>query len=134
MSAYIVSHATLNAMLTFGARGDDPLRLQLDGAPLYFDSPDDLQRAAAILLAENVRSVKARYGLRAQPEPITFRYCHTEAHLAPVQVLKLCDCFDYQACETGDYPETAAARIVAAIRVKATRALPGYRRAEWGLA
>lgn len=90
----------------------------------------------AMLHRENVRSVRHRYAHRddlddfATEETLPqFRPLTTE----PVQTLKACDCFDYQACETDDYDETPAAALVRAIRRAAICALPGYDAAAWSL-
>jgi hypothetical protein len=44
----------------------------------------------------------------------------------PVSLLKGCDCFDYQACETGDYGSSIACAIIEAIRKRAILCLPEY--------
>lgn len=32
------------------------------------------------------------------------------------QIVKACDCYDYQACQTGDYETTFAAKVIYALR------------------
>ena len=49
---------------------------------------------------------------------------------APVQPGKSCD-YCYQACETDDYEDTLAARIIRGISAKAVGCLPGYEDAPW---
>lgn len=53
--------------------------------------------------------------------------------LTAVEVLKACDCYDYQSCETDDYHETTAAKLVDRIRKSAIGKLPGYEDAPWGI-
>ena len=88
---------------------------------------------ANILHAENVRSVSYRYS-----EPATYTngvatddlpgICDRPEWIAvssseafnppvtnPVHVLKLCDCLEYQSCETDDYKSTLAYRVLEAI-------------------
>lgn len=95
----------------------------------------------ALLHAENVRSVRYRYPDAPESElpgmhdesgallpPGDFWPVH---NIDPVLVLKACDCYDYQACETPDYDETPAAALVRAIRRAAIAELPGYDAAPW---
>ena len=51
--------------------------------------------------------------------------------LTPIQVIKACNCFDYQACEVENYEETEAAKIIEAIRAAAIERLQGMEEAEW---
>jgi hypothetical protein len=100
MSAHICSDATTN------------LLAQL--APLA--AGDSRQSIAELLRAENTRSVNARYRSEDAPESIVFMAAES---ISPVEIVKLCHYFDYQACETDDYHETRAAKIVEAIRMVA---------------
>ncbi len=143
MSAFVVSHKHINAIVSYGTVPvyGDAARIRLnDGTTLYFDDYGDLQHAAEILLAENVRSVQERYpdtvdNLKDMPgviaevgEPIIFRFVNGKK---PVDIIKACDCYDYQACETDDYNTTDAHRIVDNIRERAINNLPGYDEAPW---
>jgi hypothetical protein len=51
--------------------------------------------------------------------------------LPAVALLKLCDCLDYQSCETEDWKQTAAHELLELIRGAAICALPGYEKAPW---
>ena len=55
------------------------------------------------------------------------------AQCTPVEIIKLCDCYDYQSCETRDWETTEAFAICAALRAAAIDSLPGYEDAPWGL-
>ena len=55
-----------------------------------------------------------------------FRLWPLAAPLDALVILKACDGFDYQACETDDYEQSVACCIVNAIRGYAIRRLPGY--------
>lgn len=130
MSAFIVDDKHISALIAF-----------------YRDNSDGRLRGEApatalgkTLAAENVRSMQARYGSRLDENETGFaeRYTFAELsvidaakYLRPIQVLKLCDCYDYQACETDDYYESAAAKIIHQIRSLAICKLPGYDAAEW---
>ena len=95
-----------------------------------------------LLVNENLRSLEARYPGRDflkdwQREAGAYRF----KQAAPgnmTQVVKCCDSYDYQACETEDYEASMASVIVESAR-KVAIALggkqngPEYDRAEWSL-
>jgi len=130
MSAFIVSEKHINTLVGYGSGGQNPVSVRLsDGDYLNFNNSEHLARAAEILWRENHRSVNYRYDESNEPAPYAFKPgLYTRQ---PVDILKACDCYDYQACETPDYYETDAARIITALRKRATRNLPGYDKAAW---
>jgi hypothetical protein len=140
MSAYVVSFNHINTLVSFLAQHCRQPRVTLnDGTVLIFNQTDDCQRAAEILLAENVRSVSYRYqdddvsnlpGVIA--EAGTAIVYNPIWYLPPaVAILKACDCYDYQTCENKDYPTTDAWKIVDTVRGYAIRSLRGYEEANW---
>lgn len=90
-----------------------------------------------MLWEENARSVNARYEPTLAAElvgnvvPLPRRWLPSYARLTPVEVLKACACYDYQACETDDYRDTVAFALVELIRGHAISLLPGYDDAAW---
>lgn len=126
MSAFVVSDKHINSLLTWANINMDGINLP-DGDILSFKVVDDLQKLAQILLDENYKSVNYRYN-RNDSETIEF---HFTPVLTPVEILKACECFDYQACETNDYKESAAYRIIDWIKGSAIGKLPGYESAAW---
>jgi hypothetical protein len=137
MSAFLVGHDHIDGLLTFA----------INAKASYYDPKRETRvnftrvnatEIGCILQAENVRSLNCRYGDDNATEAYTFNpfgefysMRHSEVCLI---VLKACDCFDYQACETSDYEESLAWRIVDAIRSAALHALPGYSNARgWEL-
>lgn len=98
---------------------------------------------ADVLFRENIRSVKARYPddkLTDLPGPIDLPAhitvtgrdrCNPKLQLPPVSVLKMCDCLEYQSCESDDWEKTVAYRLLNAIRRAAIRSLPKYDDAPW---
>jgi hypothetical protein len=96
-------------------------------------------RAARVLYDANVAALRDRYGLKAVPRApsaptVTADDAARLAHYAPVVVLKSCDCYEYQACEWREYDnDSHASRIVRDAREAATRRLPGYDDAPWGI-
>ena len=123
MSAWIVSDAHIDALITYAHSGGYD----------RVNRPETETELGQILVNENYRSVNARYRNEyGEPHRYTFKP-YIDKPLKPVVVIKLCNCFDYQACETDDYPKTPAAHIVESIRDRAISNLPGYDDAPWGL-
>ncbi len=122
MSAFIVEDDLIDLLATYAAE--------------HRMSVGEPQSVGTVLVAQNWRSVNYRYRENDEPESYTF---HTYAGpMEPIAVIKACDCYDYQACETDDYQDTDAAKIVRLIRDRAIgevlRQLPAYDRAPWGAA
>lgn len=87
---------------------------------------------ANVLRDENIRSVSCRYNESAvYPEPLKVSDFHGFCKLSAVNILKMCDCLEYQSCETDDYKQTKAYTLLQAIRGAAIRALPGYDDGPW---
>lgn len=147
MSAFLVSHKHINTMVSFAERASRRGMFQFvcnDGEQLDFQTPEGCQAAAVMLLKQNMRSIEARYpdtighpdrmpGTVADAgKPITFRRQLIPDYPA---ILKACDCYDYQACETDDYYTTDAYRLTMALfRHAAREALnPQWEAAPWGI-
>lgn len=93
---------------------------------------------ANILYRENFRSVEARYpedapfGQLGQPDAITItRLDVQDPALSAADIISMCNCLEYQSCETDDWASTAAYELLAAIRKKAISMLPGMDGAYW---
>lgn len=141
MSAFVVSHAHINALLTFADRKSGHFAdIHPKGQRFNLHNSSDLQKLAEILYAQNVRSVHCRYpgdedvstlpGVIGEVgKDITFR-CSAKT-VTPVQALKLLSCYEYQSCETDDYLDSMAHAIIEALRRQAIYALPGYEEAAW---
>ena len=95
-----------------------------------------------ILVQENLRSLEARYPGRdflQEWKDEAKGYAFKDAPATDMtQVVKCCDSFDYQACETDDYDSSMAAVFVdvarkAALALGGKPAGPEYDRAEWSL-
>lgn len=105
----------------------------------------DYEKATEIgnlLWLENVKSVSARYPGESSgtlPGPIGGSFVIEKRDLSatfdevdPVQVLKSCDCYEYQSCEHAEWKSSEAKAFIDALRKDAWNALPGYDAAEWG--
>lgn len=156
MSAYIVNEETIKALAVFAASWDRSRSLNVN--PLYLrkanliaaDSgrlldpcaQDELATFYALILYnENIRSVQYRYpnsssnelpGPIERPDEIKIGWLDFQKPETPVVLLKLCDCLEYQSCETRDWHETAAFELLERIRRAAIHKLPGYDEAPWG--
>jgi hypothetical protein len=140
MSAFIVSHDHIDVLLTFAV--NHQVSYFIPATPPATDSAwvtinaGNASEVGTLLLDENERSVRTRYpndepGELPGSDADTVSYRFKPFDAPALHVLKACDCFDYQACETDDYEATLAHRIINAIRASATSGLPGYLDAPW---
>lgn len=142
MSAYICDPRTIDYLVQWACNTRDlSVYLPDDFGPTEYDrarsgnrldlralTPNDL---GAILMAENVRSVRARYPKDAPdnlPGPCdqsrvwAYRF-QPVSHQLPAWVISSADCLRYQSCETDDYEQTLGYRVLQAIREAAIRHL-----------
>lgn len=128
MSAFHVGHAHIDALLNF-ASGHDPVTVYFPDEGRLTFSTDNATDIGKTLLLENERSLEYRYpGETDHGDETAANYkfrLSIKTHSALV-ILKACDCFDYQSCETPDYGSSKAHRMIEAIRHRAIRSLPGY--------
>lgn len=99
------------------------------------------QAYADILYGENIRSVQCRYencqtvndlpGLIEKPERVIIPFTRICPVVDPVWILSMCVGLDYQSCETDDWRETDAYKLIRSIKEAAIRELPGYDNAPW---
>lgn len=150
MSAFIVGHDHIDALLTFArlhrvsyyvpqsiCNKPGGNRVDING--------ETATEVGRILLDENERSVRFRYSdCPADDLPGTigeesagYRFRDfSELYMMPMGkqcawILNGCRCFDYQACETDDYRQSLAHLIIEAIQAAAIRALPHIEDAPW---
>lgn len=127
MSAFMVSDRTLQVIAVFA--NDIGIR------PLNIDK---INAAVETLHAQNVASLRARYGARngmeSPPPPRLRHLLDVQKLLAfkPGVVLKACHCYAYQACETEGYWTSEAAKIVNRAEHNAGANVEGYADAPWG--
>ena len=99
------------------------------------NSPDGLRHVARILERANLESLASVY----PGKPCGKTQIRASDMLAvwdsfdPVQVLKTCDYIEYQCNDPQTWPRSEAENILQTIRAQATRALPGYAEAAWGM-
>lgn len=128
MSAFVVGSEHVSAMLV--AARKVPMNMgpgyRYAGETVYFHGNE--QAIGQKLLNENYRSVNYRYD--EQNEAPKFRFV-VDRQWTAVELIKLCDCYSYQTCETPDWRETEAWAIMQALREYAIHALPGMDDAPW---
>lgn len=126
MSAFIVGHDHIDALLSFAV--GHAVRYRFPGGDIVEITTANATETGRILLLENERSVNERYNEtdHESSQSYTFKPWRGQGNTPPISILKGCDCFDYQACETDDYEETLAALIIRKIRDRAISYLPGY--------
>jgi hypothetical protein len=59
---------------------------------------------------------------------------HSPVQYSPIQIVKLCDCLDYQSCETEDWRESPECKLLENIKQAAVCSIPGYDEAKWAVA
>ncbi len=131
MSAYLVEYETIQKIVQFGSRA------QYHATPTYYFNGranymgySEADKIGSILWAENNRSVNHRY--TESNETPGYQHQPLMRPSTPVEIIKACNCLNYQSCETADWDQTEAHAILDAIRERAIRELPGYDEAEWG--
>jgi hypothetical protein len=126
MSAFLCSDLHINTLAAFAKEHN--IYVYYNGAVI----DNEPQRIAAILYTANVEAINERY--RQDGDSSTFTYKPVGvSKIKPVVIIKLCHCFDYQACEVDNYEATVAHFIMQAIIGAACRILPGYEAAPWGI-
>lgn len=118
MSAYVMNDDEINTIVSYfvptGA-AEDGAWLRLGESEWNYLSKESAPKVAAILMAENVRSVNAKYGENGA-NPYVFKYL-PEAHKRDIgEIIGALDCLEYQSCETDDWHTSLAWEIVCGLR------------------
>jgi len=142
---YLVKAAMSRRIVTYSPfswyHGESPIQKDKHHQ-LHSDDLDEIERVANMLWQENIRSILYRYDdctMSNMPGPVGEDYRITRddfrrsaIEIDPVQVLKSCNCYTYQACEHPNWQTSEAHSFIESLEGDATRALPGYEEAEWG--
>lgn len=143
MSAFIVNKSSIDAIVTFAVGGKRRVTTcRSITNPETFSTTNDHSPAqlGQALWHENYLSVNYRY--RADDETPVYKYKpQYDGHvgtgqkrlLTPIDIIKLCDCLEYQSCEHPGWETSWAKDLLDRVRRAATRELPGYEDAPWGL-
>lgn len=142
MSAYLVNKITIDAIVTFAMAHMHSMKpLPGDGNQRYVitknENPDKIGLA---LWSENQISVDCRY--RETTRTLTYKWspkiqgrvdATTTRILTPMDIIGLCHCLKYQSCEHDGWEASWACDFLKKVVDAATRKLPGYDKAPWGL-
>lgn len=126
MSAYVVNQNHISAIVRWACRNNVVVHF---GNPTRSLRAGQEQEMAEILLAENVRSVNYRYAENEPPPAIS--YNPSAPAMSAIEVIKACQCLEYQSCEHPGWEESPACEILLAIQREAIKHLPGYSEARW---
>lgn len=142
MSAFMVSEEHIN-VITHAAQQATSRNLSSrievrphGGTITVFNLNHDPDKFAQALADANVDSLRARYGEKSTELGTYYAHTYrTPVHTtwSTVEVLKLMDCYDYQACEVPDYPDTVAGKLITQLRDILTSTLPGYQESPWAI-
>jgi hypothetical protein len=132
MSAFLVTNAHLDYLACFACRGGQQYRQRIDWSNSMLTDRQrsdlieagvgeggvldflDRQLVGRILWLENIRSLRARYGddwNRGEPVAL-YLYRGVTVDWTVPRVLMALRCYEYQACESADYRESLADRVV----------------------
>lgn len=139
MSAFVVNRDHIDLLVTGGllyGRPSDRLRWHFGNPGRVAELNEETADATgAMLLAENVRSVRYRYPDDSRDElpgsfdmftPYTFRATHDVDRRPALGLLfEALDCYDYQSCESDDWRATEAFAYCEALRDRISREVPG---------
>lgn len=140
MSAYMVDEEHINVMIWAAAELASPS----DTGPVFTYCPapgahpvrvasterDSMTRAGQMLADANAASMAALYG----NEDHSYAYIYTRPKRTDwkqTDILSALLCFEYQACEVGNFDTTEAGRFCDALRKGLIRRLPGMNDAPW---
>jgi hypothetical protein len=124
MSAYIVNDDTIDMLASAASLYNVTINLDADGARVL-NGRTATAKIAAMLHAENVKSVNHKYGDTTPANGYEFTRVVAEAFTA-VEVLRAASGLRYQSCEHPDYWTSDAAEILNVIERAAIRKLPGF--------
>ncbi len=133
MSAFILSNkhinVLVNAVINIANQNDGHIQILNDDKIKLFT----LDEAGQALIDQNYRSYNTRYNIDNLEQTPIYKFYYEAKAYKGVQILKACSCYDYQSCETNDYYETDAHKIIDDIRHLTISNLPGYDDAEWDM-
>jgi hypothetical protein len=133
MSAFVVQNMHIDAIISYA----------VDKRISYYSAQrqtrieigaHNAEEIGRILMDENVRSVCARYpDIENDVKDAASEYAYKgfSTPLTAIEIIKACNCLEYQSCETSDWDASLAWRILHDIKAHAVHHLPGYNNAPW---
>lgn len=145
MSAYMVDRHHINYLIDAALYcGQKVFRWYHSGrhCELHAGDFDRASEVGQMLWDANRESIVARYPDTRDNfydnapgtigEDYEFAYRPLYRQCDPVQIIKACRCFAYQACEYDGWEDSEAHAFIDSLVVHACSELPGYDEAEWG--
>lgn len=140
MSTMIASDKTISAIVRYAMIHEITIETANSWAPMAPEFGQAMLQTNALAFntcyahwANYTDEQKAMGYVLADVDNIKFQFSEVEpAHLEPAQIAKLCDFYDYQACEIEGYRDTLIARTIAKIREYAITQIDGYTAQEPG--
>jgi hypothetical protein len=135
MSAFMVMNEHINAIMSFVVAHRstrDHLCAVSNGQVALFDAT----RVGRFLLKENARSVEQLYGdgyPEGHTQTRTYVFRPWRRAPSPVEVIKACQCLEYQSCEHEGHASSIGKKMLREIMNAAIAALPGYEAAPWAI-
>lgn len=159
MSAYLVTPEHIGVLAQYAAQAPNPVSVP-HGSEREMETR--VETFARLLGQANIDSVEHRYPdtaengagvefggvdsntdyllrCRMEARRLLDRRGHLFADrlMRAVMILKMCDCYEYQSCETPEWygqpaHKNPARAVLEAIRSRAINSLPGYEDAPWG--
>ena len=118
MSAWVLPDEHINVIVSYFTKRNtfDGLWLELEGQYQYLNK-DTAPKLAQILYAENIRSINSRYNEETSNEYMGYEYIPQARDVYSVpEIAQALSSYDYQSCETEDYHESEAAKIINLMR------------------
>lgn len=117
MSAYIMNDNEIDTIVSYflGSITGEGAWVRLGEGEWDYLTKGNADKVAAILMAENVRSVNAKYRENVT-NPYVFKFDPTASRRPIGNIIGALDCYEYQACETDDWHTSLAHEIVGGLR------------------
>ena len=128
MSAFVVTDQHINALVRYASRHSITVYEPMQDIRFTVKGHEGI--AASLLLDQNVKSVNYRYD---ENEKATIIYNPAAPVLTAIQAIKAAQCLKYQSCETPDFEESFACKLLDNIIADAIPRLDGYNEAAWAI-
>lgn len=129
MSVSVLCDEHIHVLITAAlSAAEEDFRFPYKGHVYYIGSSQMNNMVGQHLVDQNYRSFNKRYGSNDQPHKYKFE---ETAKFSPVEVLKACDCYEYQACEDEGWDGSLAKAFIGRLKDTMVRKLPGYEEAPW---
>jgi hypothetical protein len=132
MSAYVLSIAHFAALAAF-AVSDQHQSHAINEWRVSANPMRTARKIAEELAKENIRSVSHRYSVYKEERLVVSEagdlaetYYFNPGKLSALDILRMCECYEYQSCETPDWTSTLAYRQIQWIKTAAMSRLPGW--------